>query len=123
MGSVIGKEISAQEAADRLLKLIIDRTIVQAVFTSRSSLTAALIGVVYPAPGGSAMVKARRETTQPIFRFDPSAATSFRLDDGRAFRKGAFKSHHVSSVLSFCYSDRTKVILLELHPDGSKEDE
>jgi hypothetical protein len=123
MGSVIGKEIPAQEAADRLLKLMIERTIVQAVFTSRSSLTAALIGVVYPAPGGSAMVKVRRENTQPIFRFDPSAATSFRLDDGHAFPRGAFKSHRVTSVLSFCYPDRTKVILLELHPDGSDEDE
>jgi hypothetical protein len=116
MGSTFGKDIPAQEAADLLLKLIVDRTIVQAIFTSNSSSTAALIGVVYPAPGGTAVVKPRRETEQPICRFDPSAATSFRLGDGRAFPDEAFKSHRVASALSFCYPDKTNVTLLELHP-------
>jgi len=34
----VGKDIPAQDAADLLLKLIVDRTIVQAVITGISSL-------------------------------------------------------------------------------------
>jgi hypothetical protein len=122
MASIFAKSIPAQEAADLLLKLIVDRAIVQAVFASSAS-TAALIGLVYPAPGGTAMVKPRRETTQPIFRFDPSAATSFRVGDGRAFPEATFKSHRVTSALSFCYPDKTQVTLLELHPLDAEEKE
>ena len=122
MASISGRDIPAQEAADLLLKLILDRAIVQAVFASSSSSTAALIGVVYPAPGGTAVVKPRRESKQPIFSFNPSAATSFRCGDGGAFRDGAFKSHRVTSSLSFCYPDKTQVTLLELHPlDGEEQ--
>ena len=116
MDATNGRTIAAQEAADLLFKLIVDRAIVQAVFTSGSSSCAALIGVVYPAPGGTAMVKPQKETAQPILRFDPSGATSFRLGDGRAFLKGVFEHHRVNSALSFCYSDKTHVTLLELCP-------
>ena len=121
MAPVFGKDISAQEAADLLCKLILERTIVPAVFASGSSATAALIGVVYPAPGGTAVVKPSRETKQPVLRFDPSAATSFRVSDGSAFPKGTFRSHRVTSTLCFCYPDKTEVALLELHLRGSEQ--
>jgi hypothetical protein len=101
VASAFGKDIPAQEGANMLLKLILDRAIVQAVFASSSSSTAALIGVVYPAPGGTAVVKPKRGTQQPILRFDPSAATSFRLGDGRSLPKGAFRGHRVTSALVF----------------------
>jgi hypothetical protein len=121
VASAFGTDIPAQEAADLLLKLILERTIVQAVFVSSSSSTAALIGVVYPAPGGTAVVKPARETQQPILRFDPSAATSFRLGDGRVLPEGAFRGHRVTSALCFCYPDKTQVALLELHRLDSEE--
>jgi hypothetical protein len=107
------KEIPAQEAADVLLRLIVERSIVQALFTSSGSLSAALIGTVYPAPGGAALVKLRRESPQPFLRFDPSAATSFRMSDGHAFRPGTFGDYTVASAISFCYPDNTDVTLLE----------
>jgi len=116
MGSGIGKDIPAQEAAELLRKLIVDRAIVQAVFTGSGSLTAALIGVVYPAPGGTAMVKPGQKQAQPVLRFDPSAATSFRVSEGRELFIGSFQDHRVNSALSFCYPDKTYVTLLELSP-------
>jgi hypothetical protein len=121
MISALGKDIPAQEAADLLLKLMLERTIVQAVFASSSSSTAALIGVVYPAPGGTAVVKPARETQQPVLRFDPSAATSFKLGDGYVLPEGAFRGHRVTSALCFCYPDKTQVALLELHRLDSEE--
>ena len=110
----ITKEIPAQEAADVLLKLIVERSIVQALYSSSGSLSAALIGTVYPAPGGAALVKPSRESPQPYLRFDPSAATSFRISDGRAFRPGAFGDYRVALAISFCYPDNSDVTLLEL---------
>jgi hypothetical protein len=110
----IARNVPAQEAADVLLRLIAGRSIVQAIFTTRGSLSAALIGAVYPAPGGAALVKPRRESAQPVLRFDPSAATSFRMSDGRSFRPGTFGNYRVASAISFCYPDNTNVTLLEL---------
>src|ERR1700679_851482 len=109
----ITKDIAAQEAADVLLRLIADRSIVQAIFTTRGSLRAALIGAVYPAPGGAALVKPRRESAQPVIRFDPSAATSFRMSDGRSFRPGTFGNYRVASAISFGYPDNTNGTLLD----------
>ena len=98
-----------------IAKTIADRSIVQAIFTTKGSLRAALIGAVYPAPGGAALVKPRRESAQPVLRFDPSAATSFRVSDGRSFRRGVFGNYRgVASAISFCYPDNTNVTLLEL---------
>jgi hypothetical protein len=113
------EEIPAQEAADVLLRLILDRSIVQVLFRTSGSLTAALIGTVYPAPGGAALVKPRRESPQPVLRFDPSAATSFLISDGRAFRPGAFGNYKVASAITFSYPDNTDVTLLELTSNGS----
>jgi hypothetical protein len=114
MAKRITKDIPAQEAADVLLRLIVDRSIVQALFTTSGSLSAALIGTVYPAPGGAALVKPRQESAQPVIRFDPSAATSFRMSDGGTFHPGAFGNYRVASAISFCYPDNTDVTLLEL---------
>jgi hypothetical protein len=60
------------------------------------------------------LVKPRRESSQPVLRFDPSAATSFRMSDGRSFRPGVFGNYRVASAISFCYADNTNVTLLEL---------
>jgi hypothetical protein len=117
----MGEEIPAQQAADVLVRLVVDRCIVQVLFRTSGSLTAALIGTVYPAPGGAALVKPRRESQQPVLRFDPSAATSFRISDGRAFGPGIFGDYKVSSAISFCYPDNTDVTLLELTPDSRHE--
>ena len=110
----IGKDIPAQEAADLLLKLITGRTIVQAVFTGMSSLSASLIGVVYPAPDGTAVVKPYKRGGAPFLRFDPSAATSFRFADRPASSENLVSKRLLTSALSFNYPDKTHVTLFEL---------
>jgi hypothetical protein len=110
----IGKNIPAQDAADLLLRLIVDRTIVQAVFTGISTLSASVIGVVYPAPDGTAMVKPHKKCGTPFLRFDPSAATSFRFADRRASRENLVAKRRLVSALSFNYPDKTHVTLFEL---------
>jgi hypothetical protein len=121
----IGKDIPAQDAADLLLRLIVDRTIVQAVFTGISTLSASVIGVVYPAPDGTAMVKAHKKCGTPFLRFDPSAATSFRFADRRASRENLVAKRRLVSALSFNYPDKTHVTLFELklREEGQKENE
>jgi hypothetical protein len=126
----IGKDIPAQDAADLLLKLIVDRTIVQAVFTGISSLSASVIGVVYPAPDGTAVVKARKKSGTPFLRFDPSAATSFRFADRRASCEDLVAKRRLTSALSFSYPDKTHVTLFELRleeeehqQDGNRQDD
>jgi hypothetical protein len=110
----IGKDIQAQEAADLLLKLIVDRTIVQAVFTGFSTLTASVIGVVYSAPDGTAVVKSHKKGGAPFLRFDPSAATSFRFADRRASCENLVAKRRLITALSFNYPDKTHVTLFEL---------
>jgi hypothetical protein len=110
----IGKDIPQQDAADLLLKLIVDRTVVQAVFTGISSLSASVIGVVYPAPDGTAVVKARKKSGTPFLRFDPSAATSFRFADRRGSCEDLVAKRRLTSALSFSYPDKTHVTLFEL---------
>jgi hypothetical protein len=113
-----------------LLKLIVDRTIVQAVFTGISSLSASVIGVVYPAPDGTAVVKARKKSGTPFLRFDPSAATSFRFADRRASCEDLVAKRRLTSALSFSYPDKTHVTLFELRleeeehqQDGNRQDD
>jgi hypothetical protein len=125
----IGKDIPAQDAADLLLKLIVNRTIVQAVFTGISSLSASVIGVVYPAPDGTAVVKAHKKSGTPFLRFDPSAATSFRFADRRASCENLVAKRRLTSALSFNYPDKTHVTLFELRlseeehqEQGNRED-
>jgi hypothetical protein len=110
----IGKDIPAQDAADLLLKLIVDRTIVQAVFTGISTISASVIGVVYPASDGSAMVKPDKKRGTPFLRFDPSAATSFRFADRSASCEDLVAKRRLVSALSFNYPDKTHVTLFEL---------
>jgi hypothetical protein len=110
----IGKDIPQQDAADLLFRLIVDRTVVQAVFTGISSLSASVIGAVYPAPDGTAVVKARKKTGTPFLRFDPSAATSFRFADRRASCEDLVAKRRLISALSFSYPDKTHVTLFEL---------
>jgi hypothetical protein len=110
----IGKDIPPQNAADLLLKLIIDRTIVQAVYTGVSALTASVIGIVYPGPDGTAVVKAHKKGGTPFLRFDPSAATSFRFADRRASCENLVAKRRLISALSFNYPDKTHVTLFEL---------
>jgi hypothetical protein len=124
----VGKDIPAQDAADLLLKLIVNRTIVQAVFTGISSLSASVIGVVYPAPDGTAVVKAHKKSGTPFLRFDPSAATSFRFADRRASCENLVAKRRLTSALSFNYPDKTHVTLFELrlgeeeHQEQNRED-
>jgi hypothetical protein len=110
----IGKDIAQQDAADLLFKLIVGRTVVQAVFTGISSLSASVIGVVHPSPDGTAVVKARKKSGTPFLRFDPSAATSFRFADRRASCEDLVAKHRLISALSFSYPDKTHVTLFEL---------
>jgi hypothetical protein len=110
----IGKDIAQQDAADLLFKLIVDRTVVQAVFTGISSLSASVIGVVHPSPDGTAVVKARKKSGTPFLRFDPSAATSFRFADRRASCEDLVAKRRLISALSFSYPDKTHVTLFEL---------
>src|ERR1700730_1609081 len=119
----IGKDIPQQDAADLLLKLIVDRTVVQAVFTGISSLSASVIGVVYPAPDGTAVVKARKKSGTPFLRFDPSAATSFRFADRRASCEDLVAKRRLTSALSFSYPDKTHVTLFELKLEEEKHQE
>jgi hypothetical protein len=119
----IGKDIPAEDAADLLLKLIVDRTIVQAVFTGISSLSASVIGVVYPAPDGTAVVKARKKSGTPFLRFDPSAATSFRFADRRASCEDLVAKRRLTSALSFSYPDKTHVTLFELKLEAEEHQE
>src|SRR3984885_3169695 len=110
----IGKDIPAQEAADLLLKLIVHRTIVQAVFTGISTLTSSVIGVVPPAPDGTAVVKTHKKSGTPFLRFDPSAATSFKFADRRASFENLVAKRRLVSALSFNYPDKPHVTLFEL---------
>jgi hypothetical protein len=116
----IGKDIPQQDAADLLFKLIVDRTVVQAVFTGISSLSASVIGVVYPAPDGTAVVKARKKSGTPFLRFDPSAATSCRFADRRASCEDLVAKRRLISALSFSYPDKTHVTLFELRLEGEE---
>jgi hypothetical protein len=119
----IGKDIPQQDAADLLFKLIVDRTVVQAVFTGISSLSASVIGVVYPAPDGTAVVKARKKNATPFLRFDPSAATSFRFADRRASCENLVAKRRLISALSFSYPDKTHVTLFELRVEEEEHRE
>jgi hypothetical protein len=119
----IGKDIPQQDAADLLFKLIVDRTVVQAVFTGISSLSASVIGVVYPAPDGTAVVKSRKKTGTPFLRFDPSAATSFRFADRRASCEDLVAKRRLISALSFSYPDKTHVTLFELRVEEEERQE
>jgi hypothetical protein len=119
----IGKDIPKQDAADLLFKLIVDRTVVQAVFTGISSLSASVIGVVYPAPDGTAVVKARKKTGTPFLRFDPTAATSFRFADRRASCEDLVAKRRLISALSFSYPDKTHVTLFELRVEEKEQQE
>jgi hypothetical protein len=119
----IGKDIQAQDAADLLIKLIAERTIVQAVFTGISTLSASVIGVVYPAPEGTAVVKAHKKSGTPFLRFDPSAATSFRFVDRRASCENLVAKRRLVSALSFNYPDKTHVTLFELRLEEEEQQE
>src|ERR1700733_13437525 len=119
----IGKDIPAQEAADLLLKLIVHRTIVQAVFTGISTLTASVIGVVHPAPDGTAVVKTDKKSGTPFLRFDPSAATSFKFADRRASCENLVAKRRLISALSFSYPDKTHVTLFELRLEDEEQKE
>jgi hypothetical protein len=119
----IGKDIPQQDAADLLFKLIVDRTVVQAVFTGISSLSASVIGVVHPAPDGTAVVKARKKRGTPFLRFDPSAATSFRFADRRASCEDLVAKRRLISALSFSYPDKTHVTLFELRLEEEERQE
>jgi hypothetical protein len=119
----IGKDIPAQEAADLLLKLIVHRTIVQAVFTGISTLTASVIGVVHPAPDGTAVVKTYKKSGTPFLRFDPSAATSFKFADRRASFENLVAKRRLVSALSFNYPDKTHVTLFELRLGDEEQKE
>jgi hypothetical protein len=92
-------------------------------------LSASVIGVVYPAPDGTAVVKAHKRSGTPFLRFDPSAATSFRFADRRASGENLVAKHRLTSALSFNYPDKTHVTLFELRlgeeehqEDGNRQD-
>jgi hypothetical protein len=119
----IGTDIPLQDAADLLFKLIVDRTVVQAVFTGISSLSASVIGVVHPAPDGTAVVKARKKSGTPFLRFDPSAATSCRFADRRASCEDLVAKRRLISALSFSYPDKTHVTLFELRVEEEEHQE
>lgn len=106
-----------------LFKLIVDRTVVQAVFIGISCLSASVIGVVYPAPDGTAVVKARKKTGTPFLPFDPSAATSFRFADRRAPCEDLVAKRRLVSALSFSYPDKTHVTLFELKVEEEEHQE
>jgi hypothetical protein len=96
---------------------------VQAVFTGISSLSASVIGIVHPAPDGTAVVKARKKSGTPFLRFDPSAATSFRFADRRASCENLVAKRRLISALSFSYPDKTHVTLFELRVEEEEHRE
>ena len=109
----VGKDIPAQDAADLLLRLVADGTRTGGLYRHQLS-EASVIGVVYPAPDGTAVVKAHKKSGTPFPRFDPSAATSFRFADRRAFCENLVAKRRLTSALSFNYPDKTHVTLFEL---------
>ena len=60
----IGADISEQEAADLLHKLIAEFTKVQAVFIGLGSVSAGVIGFVRPDPSGLVMIGEGRRSTK-----------------------------------------------------------
>jgi hypothetical protein len=111
-----GSDISAQDAADLLHKLIAEKIPVQAVFTGISSLAAGLIGLAFVSGDGTIFIKSDAETDGPFLRFDPRAATSFKYDDSRAIpnTKVISQGLSVASALAFIYPDKTFVSLFEI---------
>jgi hypothetical protein len=111
-----GSDISAQDAADLLHKIIAEKLPVQAVFTGFSSLTAGLIGFAFLSADGTIFIKSDAETDGPFLRFDPRAATSFKYDDTRAMPNAKVTSQglSVASALAFIYPDKTFVSLFEI---------
>jgi hypothetical protein len=110
----VGKDIPAQDAAELLLKLIADGTRTGGLYRHQLS-EASVIGFVYPAHRMAlAVVKAYKKSGTPFPRFDPSAATSFRFADRRAFCENLVAKRRLTSALSFNYPDKTHVTLFEL---------
>jgi hypothetical protein len=109
--------LSKQEAAESLSKLIHERPAVKAVFTGLHYLSAALDGVVYPGPEGSAVVRPVKMMPGSFLRFDPSAATSVEFGNARGLSGKRFDDRLILSALTFIYPDKTKLTLFELTPD------
>ena len=112
-----GSEISKQDAADLLHKLITESAKVQAVFRGRGSVGAGVIGPVSRGLGNLVIVKRGAAVDDPFLSFDPWDATVFKYGDSRTFPdpsrlvSGAPK---FISVLCFVYPDGAQVLLFEI---------
>jgi hypothetical protein len=116
-GSGTGSNISAQDAIDLLHKLITESTKVQAVFVGRGSVSSGVIGLVRIDPDGLVWVKEGTRVDEAFIRFDPTAATSFKYGDNRAFPPVTVaNAPRLSSAVCFIYPDGSQVLLFEIAP-------
>ena len=107
-----GSEISPQEAADLLHRLITESIKVQAVFTSGMVITT-VNGLIRLGPSDTVCVAHGKDPGTPMLVFAPSSAVSRRYGDDRAFSQIP-AGPRLSSALVFVMPDKSQVAIFEI---------
>jgi hypothetical protein len=106
-------DISPQEAADLLHKLITESTKLQVTFRGSNGVSAGLVGVI--GMGAPDLVVAKPDTAPddaPFVSFKPGLATVFKYAAGLAI-PDLPNSPRFSSALALIYPDDSQIALME----------